>query len=162
LFFLLVSPRFLTLLPFSPSHSLTFNTYYLSRPEAYTFSYKLFAIPPLLQNSLQQRFLFILSLLYSLLINPYSSIFDLLTMIQEDFPKEQVQALRSVHKNLPLNVAALTSANDEIFHVEIHPDPETQKEIVLWDDILQAFNNAVQVRHKTKVVPFLKGKDFTM
>lgn len=83
-------------------------------------------------------------------------------MIQEDFPKEQVQALRSVHKNLPLNVAALTSANDEIFHVEIHPDPETQKEIVLWDDILQAFNNAVQVRHKTKVVPFLKGKDFTM
>ncbi|OAQ31240.1 HCP-like protein [Linnemannia elongata AG-77] len=47
----------------------------------------------------------------------------------------------------------------EIFYVECHPDPETQKPSVLWDDILTAFDGAIQVRHRAKIVPFLKGKD---
>jgi hypothetical protein len=82
-------------------------------------------------------------------------------MLQRDNPQENVQALRSVDKSIPPNSVPCVTP-DEIYHVDTHPDPDTQKEIVLWDDILQAFNNAVQVRHKTKVVPFLKGKDFAM
>ncbi|KAG0287289.1 hypothetical protein BGZ96_008793 [Linnemannia gamsii] len=79
-------------------------------------------------------------------------------MIQRDNPQEQVQALRSVNKNPLLDPAAPTRPS-EIIHVETMVDPETQKEVVLWDDILQAFGNAIHVRHETKVVPFLKGKN---
>jgi hypothetical protein len=76
-------------------------------------------------------------------------------------PQQQIQALRSVDKTIPPN-SVLLATPDEIIHVETHPDPVTQKEIVLWDDILQAFDNAVGVRHKTMVVPFLKGEGFAM
>lgn len=77
----------------------------------------------------------------------------------EDTPQELVQALRSVGKSLPLN-SITPATRDEIFHVEIQVDPKTQKEVVLWEDIVQAFENAVQVRHKSKVIPFLKGPNF--
>ncbi|OAQ26297.1 hypothetical protein K457DRAFT_1822244 [Linnemannia elongata AG-77] len=80
-------------------------------------------------------------------------------MLQEAIPQEQIQALRSVDKSVHPNSVPLATP-DEIYHVETQVDPDTQKDIVLWDDILQAFKDAVQVRHKTKVVPFLKGKDF--
>jgi hypothetical protein len=77
----------------------------------------------------------------------------------EDVPHGQVQAMRSVNKNLPLD--AITPASPgEILHVDINTDPETEKEFILWEDILQAFKDAVQVRDKTRVVPFLKGPDF--
>ncbi|KAF9546988.1 hypothetical protein EC957_008992 [Mortierella hygrophila] len=77
----------------------------------------------------------------------------------EDTPLKLVQAIRSVGKSLPLN--SITPASlDEIFHVEIQVDPKTQKEVVLWEDIVQAFEHAVQVRHKSKVIPFLKGSNF--
>ncbi|KAK5820648.1 hypothetical protein F5H01DRAFT_411875, partial [Linnemannia elongata] len=82
-------------------------------------------------------------------------------MLRGDYPQQRVQAIRSVDKCVPLN-AVPPATPDEIYHVDTHPDPETQKEIVLWDDILQAFKNAELVRHKTWVVPFLKGKDFTI
>ncbi|KAG0288223.1 hypothetical protein BGZ96_007973 [Linnemannia gamsii] len=76
-------------------------------------------------------------------------------------PQQQIQALRPVDKSISPNSVPLATP-DEIIHVETHPDPVTKKEIVLWDDILQAFDNAVQVRHKTMVIPFLKGKDFVI
>ncbi|KAF9301949.1 hypothetical protein BGZ91_009449, partial [Linnemannia elongata] len=79
-------------------------------------------------------------------------------MIQEDDLQEQVQAMRSVDANLAPN-AVLPATPDEIYHVDTQLDPDTQKEVVLWDDILQAFKNVVQVRNKTRVVPFLKGRD---
>ncbi|KAG0072869.1 hypothetical protein BGZ90_011775 [Linnemannia elongata] len=82
-------------------------------------------------------------------------------MLRGDYLQQRVQAIRSVDKSVPLNAVPPATPN-EIYHVDTHPDPETQKEIVLWDDILQAFKNAELVRHKTWVVPFLKGKDFTM
>ncbi|KAF9537754.1 hypothetical protein EC957_007703 [Mortierella hygrophila] len=79
-------------------------------------------------------------------------------MTQVDDPQEQVQAMRSVDINLAPNAVPLATP-DEIYHVDTQLDPETQKEVVLWDDIMQAFRNVVQVRNKTRVVPFLKGKD---
>ncbi|KAK5820679.1 hypothetical protein F5H01DRAFT_411899, partial [Linnemannia elongata] len=74
------------------------------------------------------------------------------------YPQEKVQAIRSVDKSISPNSVPLATP-EEIYHVETLVDPDTNKDVVLWDDILQAFENAVQVRHKTKVVPFLKGKD---
>ncbi|KAF9275645.1 hypothetical protein BGZ88_002234 [Linnemannia elongata] len=79
-------------------------------------------------------------------------------MTQGDDSQEQVQAMRSVDINLAPS-AVPPATPDEIFHVDTQLDPETQKEVVLWDDILQAFRNVVQVRNKMRVVPFLKGKD---
>ncbi|KAG0054075.1 hypothetical protein BGZ89_002740 [Linnemannia elongata] len=82
-------------------------------------------------------------------------------IIQRDTPQVQVQAFRSVDKSiLPSTVPLATP--EEAIHIDTQLDPETQKEVVLWDDILQAFKNADLVRHKTRVVPFLKGKDFTI
>lgn len=81
-------------------------------------------------------------------------------MVQgEDTSQELLQAIRSIDKSHPPNSVA-PARPDEIFHVEIQVDPKTQKEIVLWEDIVQAFEHVVQVRHKSKVVPFLKGPDF--
>lgn len=76
-------------------------------------------------------------------------------------PQELTQAMRFVEKRLPPS-SIPPPHPDEILYVECHPDPETHKPVVLWDDILQAFDGAVQVRHKAKVVPFLKGKDLRM
>ncbi|KAG0065238.1 hypothetical protein BGZ89_008489 [Linnemannia elongata] len=86
-------------------------------------------------------------------------------MTQEDPPsppQELVQALRSVDKNLPPSSIPPVNPNnpDYILYVDVHTEPETGKKVVLWEDILQAFGDAVQVRNKAKVVSFLKGSDF--
>jgi TPR repeat protein len=73
--------------------------------------------------------------------------------------QEHVQALRAVSKHLPPTLIAPAKA-EEIFYVECQVEPSTQQDVVLWDDILQAFEGAVHVRHQAKVVPFLKGLDF--
>ncbi|KAG0275134.1 hypothetical protein BGZ96_003906 [Linnemannia gamsii] len=70
-------------------------------------------------------------------------------MVYGDTSQDRVQALRSVNKGIP-NSAVLLSTPDEILHVYTMVDPETQKEVVMWEDILQAFDNAVQVRNKTR------------
>ncbi|KAF9080878.1 hypothetical protein BGX29_004926, partial [Mortierella sp. GBA35] len=44
-------------------------------------------------------------------------------------------------------------------YIDYHLGPGTQKDIVLWDDILQAFDNALHIRHKSRVAPFFKGAD---
>ncbi|KAF9930194.1 hypothetical protein FBU30_000794 [Linnemannia zychae] len=73
--------------------------------------------------------------------------------------QEQEQAFRSVDKTLPPSSIPLPNP-DDIRYLECHIDPVNQKLMVLWDDIIQAFPTAVQVRNKTKVLPFLKGVDF--
>lgn len=83
-------------------------------------------------------------------------------MAQEEIQAQELtQAFRSVDKQLPPSSIPLPTL-DDIFYVECHVDPETQKPVVLWDDILQAFEDAVQVRHKAKIVPYLKTKDLSM
>ncbi|KAG0064407.1 hypothetical protein BGZ89_009118 [Linnemannia elongata] len=62
-------------------------------------------------------------------------------MLQADgvAPQEPqlVQAVRSVNKDqAPSSIAPAQS--DDIFYVDCHTDPGTQKPVVLWDDILQA------------------------
>ncbi|KAF9922889.1 hypothetical protein FBU30_006986 [Linnemannia zychae] len=72
--------------------------------------------------------------------------------------QEPVQALRAVNKNLPLSSIS-PAKPDDIFYAECHIDPATQNPIVLWDDILQLFANAVLVRSKAKALPFLKDPE---
>ena len=71
------------------------------------------------------------------------------------------QALRSVYKCSSATLAspAPELPESEIVHVNIHQDP-AGKDIVLWDDILGAFKGADNVRHKTRVLPFLKDERF--
>ncbi|KAG9061827.1 hypothetical protein KI688_006978 [Linnemannia hyalina] len=79
-------------------------------------------------------------------------------MLQGDSPQDLIQALRSVNRGIPPN-SIPPAIPDEIYHVDTQLDPDTQKAFIFWDDIIQAFDNAVQVRHKTRVVPFLRGED---
>lgn len=71
------------------------------------------------------------------------------------------QALRSVYKRSSATRAspALEIQGSEIVHVDIHQDP-AGKDIVLWEDILVAFKSADNVRHKTRVLTFLKDESF--
>jgi hypothetical protein len=82
-------------------------------------------------------------------------------MVQRDPSKEQLQAVRSVNKNQPLTSITPPSADDTIY-LEYHLHPDTQKPFLLWDDVLQAFEGAVHVRHQVKILPFLKGEDYRM
>ncbi|KAG0249736.1 hypothetical protein BGZ95_007433, partial [Linnemannia exigua] len=47
-----------------------------------------------------------------------------------------------------------------VVYVDLHIDPFTRNEFVLWEDIQLAFEGALHVRHLARVVPFLKGPDF--
>ncbi|KAG0281039.1 hypothetical protein BGZ95_007239 [Linnemannia exigua] len=80
-------------------------------------------------------------------------------MPQDDNTQELIQPIRSVNKSTP-PTAILPATAEEIFYIDCHIDPTTRKQFVLWDDILQAFKDAEQVRDKARVVPFLKGSDF--
>ncbi|KAF9095945.1 hypothetical protein BGX23_012303 [Mortierella sp. AD031] len=51
---------------------------------------------------------------------------------------------------------------DEIFYIDCQIDPATNKEFVLWDDILQAFEGALHARHKARMLHFLKDSEFRM
>ncbi|KAG0060130.1 hypothetical protein BGZ89_012534 [Linnemannia elongata] len=68
------------------------------------------------------------------------------------------QALRSVYKRSSATLAS-ELPESEIVHIDIHQDP-TGKDIVLWEEILGAFKCADNVRHKTRVLPFLKDERF--
>ncbi|KAG0281036.1 hypothetical protein BGZ95_007236 [Linnemannia exigua] len=73
--------------------------------------------------------------------------------------EDHVQAIRSVSRNIPPTEVS-PARPEEIYYVDCQVDPVTQKEFILWDDILQAFEDGVHVRNKAKIVPFLKGPDF--
>lgn len=78
-------------------------------------------------------------------------------MLPQDPPLEKVQAVRSVTKS---NIGTSTTFTPiEVVYIDCHTDPNTQEDVVLWDDILQVFDDALHIRHKTRVVPFLKGSD---
>ncbi|KAG0059489.1 hypothetical protein BGZ89_000367 [Linnemannia elongata] len=79
------------------------------------------------------------------------------TTWNDDPPLEKVQAVRSVTKSNVNTATPYTPA--EIVHIDCHTDPITLEDVVLWGDILQAFDDALHIRHKSRVVPFLKGPD---
>ncbi|KAF9096759.1 hypothetical protein BGX29_008448, partial [Mortierella sp. GBA35] len=80
-------------------------------------------------------------------------------MLQEDLPMENVQAVRSISKSSLDSPTNSTPATGATVYVDTHTDPATLKEFVLWEDIQLVFEDALYVRHRAKVVPFLKGDD---
>ncbi|KAK5828206.1 hypothetical protein F5H01DRAFT_409872 [Linnemannia elongata] len=57
----------------------------------------------------------------------------------ENVPQEPLQGIHSIDKCHPPN-SVTPASPDEIFHIEIRVDPKTHKEIVLWEDIVLAFD----------------------
>lgn len=96
-----------------------------------------------------------LSLLFTLLsINPPIS------RATETMPceaQERLQPIRPIYKLYPTTTPT-TPSNSEIVHIVVQLDSES-KEIALWEDIVHAFKNAINVRHGTMILPFLKDKD---
>ncbi|KAF9080274.1 hypothetical protein BGX23_002376 [Mortierella sp. AD031] len=76
-------------------------------------------------------------------------------MPQDDPTDDLVQAVKPVHKN---NLSPITPA--AISHITVHHDTSSGKSIVLWDDVLQVFKDALYVRHGTRILSFIKGTDF--
>ncbi|KAG9065875.1 hypothetical protein KI688_002172 [Linnemannia hyalina] len=95
--------------------------------------------------------------------NPFTHPLAEVMLITQNGPQERVQAIRPIYKISP---SASTSAvsttppsNLEIVQIEVRLDSDG-KDIILWDDILSAFKDAVNIRRGVKVLPFLKDKEF--
>jgi hypothetical protein len=76
--------------------------------------------------------------------------------------QERVQAVRPVSKHTLVNSSGTAAAPGAglagVVYVACHLDA-SGKEVVLWEDILMAFKDALHVRHDLKILPFLKGSD---
>ncbi|KAF9901214.1 hypothetical protein EC991_006413 [Linnemannia zychae] len=83
-------------------------------------------------------------------------------MLQPDTPDDNTQGFRSVHKSQKPSTIAVVDP-DDIIYIDCHTDPEDPRKVfILWEDIQQAFEGALFVRDsKAKMLPFIKGKDFT-
>ncbi|KAF9314030.1 hypothetical protein BGZ91_006099, partial [Linnemannia elongata] len=67
------------------------------------------------------------------------------------------QAIRSVN----INSSASTPPHpNEVVYVDVYTDPITKDKFILWEDIRVAFHNALHIRHKARVLPFMKDADF--
>ncbi|KAK3820639.1 MAG: hypothetical protein J3R72DRAFT_426999 [Linnemannia gamsii] len=81
-------------------------------------------------------------------------------MMHSDDTQERSQGFRSVHKSQrPSTTAASPDADDIIFIVCHFGDNDSQQPIIFWEDIQQAFENALYVRVGTQKVSFLRGQD---
>ncbi|KAG0372071.1 hypothetical protein BGX24_000787 [Mortierella sp. AD032] len=80
-------------------------------------------------------------------------------LIYEDTP-DHVQAFRPVHKSQKPSTTSASLDSDDVTFIDCHTDPETHKDFILWVDIQQAFDEALLIRHKTKMLAFLKGPNY--
>lgn len=82
-------------------------------------------------------------------------------MQQGNESQERTQVIRPVYTNngRPASPPSPSSASPEIVHVDIHKD-HSGKDIVLWEDVLVAFKDAVNIRNGLRIVPFLKDASF--
>lgn len=69
-------------------------------------------------------------------------------MLPTEVPEEgeEEEAVQPVH---------LPSKNKTV-NIVIHHDTSTKKDILLWDDTLMVFPNALNLQHQSRAVPFLK------
>lgn len=73
--------------------------------------------------------------------------------------QERVQAIRPFYNTSPAQNAPITATDHDVVHVTIHLDNEGRG-IVIWEDVQFALKGAVNIRHGTKILPFLRGSDF--
>ncbi|KAF9541647.1 hypothetical protein EC957_002888 [Mortierella hygrophila] len=81
-------------------------------------------------------------------------------MTQKDTAQEHVQGFRSVQKSEPHSTTSVPLDSPNITHIDCYTDPDTNKDFILWEDIQQAFDEALFVRNKTRMLPFVRGKDY--
>ncbi|KAF9120577.1 hypothetical protein BGW39_011257 [Mortierella sp. 14UC] len=74
-----------------------------------------------------------------------------------DLPEGLTQPVRVVNR-AGLS-SSESSALSEIFYLACHYDAASEKTIILWDDVLDAFKTVVHVRDGARVLSFLKGSD---
>lgn len=81
----------------------------------------------------------------------------------------QMQALRLLTEND--NKSDNDTDNDsnenspsasEVVHIAVHPDPDSGKDVIFWDDVKAAYDDVILVRSKSCILLFLKGSDFKM
>ncbi|KAG0289314.1 hypothetical protein BGZ97_006492 [Linnemannia gamsii] len=77
----------------------------------------------------------------------------------EAVTQECVQAIRPVYNTSPVQNAPITATDQGVVHVTIQLDPEGRK-IVLWEDVQFALKGAINIRHGTKILSFLRGSDY--
>ncbi|KAG0218436.1 hypothetical protein BGX33_007398 [Mortierella sp. NVP41] len=83
-------------------------------------------------------------------------------MLQIDEYQERVQAVRPVYNtNSPTTHTTTAPSESGIVHITVHLD-SSGKEVFFWGDILVVFKNAVNIRHRTRVLPFMRGPDFSV
>ncbi|KAK5809856.1 hypothetical protein F5H01DRAFT_381255 [Linnemannia elongata] len=73
----------------------------------------------------------------------------LLSKLKPKQPQEGVQ---------PVRVGPLGS--NKIIYITTHYDPISDKSVILWNDILVVYPNALFIQQDSRVLPFLKGRDF--
>ena len=79
-------------------------------------------------------------------------------MLQADTPNYNTQGFHAIHKTqCPCTATHIDP--DDINFIDCHTHPDTSEDFVLWEDIQQAFEEALFVRQKAKMVPFVKGID---
>lgn len=83
-------------------------------------------------------------------------------MIQLCAIHEQVQGFRSVNKGEPYPTISEPLDSPNITHINCYTDPDTNKDVIFWEDIHQAFDEALFVRSNTNLLPFVRGKDGIM
>ncbi|KAF9435318.1 hypothetical protein BGZ76_006516 [Entomortierella beljakovae] len=74
----------------------------------------------------------------------------------EDETQEKSQPFRVLYRN---EQASSLNKEPELTYIAIHQDGVSGKDVVLWEDILFVFNNALTVRRGAFVVPFLKDSN---
>ncbi|KAG9062202.1 hypothetical protein KI688_006534 [Linnemannia hyalina] len=80
-------------------------------------------------------------------------------MPPQDAVQGHVQGFRSVHESQPPSTTTVPLNSPKVVHIDCYTDPDTNRDFILWEDIQQAFSEALSVRNRTKVLPFAKGKD---
>lgn len=76
-------------------------------------------------------------------------------MLQDD--SQTLQAVRPITKD-SIDSPHPSTPGKTVF-IEVQLDPVSHKPVVLWGDVVQAFEDALHIRYNSRVVPFLKGAD---
>lgn len=67
------------------------------------------------------------------------------------------QAIRAVY-NTTTPITPAAAADPDVVHVAVE-SCSTGEEIFYWEDILFAFKHALNIRHGTNILPFVRGSD---
>jgi hypothetical protein len=59
-----------------------------------------------------------------------------------------------------VQVIRLAGSKGKTAHITTHHDTSSGTTIVLWNDVLRVFPDALYLQRGRRVIPFLKGADF--